>query len=387
MGADPAIEKPTYEALAKDLEKFKLAMDNVADDIIITDPEGIVVYANKAVERVTGYKAEEAIGKKSGALWKTPMPSNYYQRMWDTIKTQKKVFIGEIQNKRKNGEVYTAMMSITPVLDKKGEIEFFVGVERDITKEKEIDRTKSEFISFASHQLKTPPTAIKLLTERLLGDKIGTLNLKQKEYFNDIRSENQRMIDLVDAFLNVSRIEMGIFAVHVTEKDAGAIVRSVVLELNPFAAKQNIQLKESYPAAEIRMAVDETLLRAVVGNLLMNAIRYTPPGGTIQVTCKTMERGQVLDGRTLQENSFVIIVSDTGCGIQKDQQDKIFTRFFRADNARKRHPDGTGLGLYIVKSVLDHSGGSVWFTSEENKGTTFCVAIPMTGMKLTGDIQ
>ncbi|MDR3549092.1 MAG: PAS domain S-box protein, partial [Candidatus Pacebacteria bacterium] len=142
--------------LEKDLEKFKLALDNIADNVIITDPEGIVVYANKAVETVTGYRPEEAVGKKSGALWKAPMPAEYYRHMWDVIKNQKKVFVGEIRNRRKNGMIYTAAISISPVLDKNGDIEFFVSVERDVTKEKEIDRAKSEFMSLASHQLRTP---------------------------------------------------------------------------------------------------------------------------------------------------------------------------------------------------------------------------------------
>jgi len=94
-----------------------------------------------------------------------------------------------------------------------------------------------------------------------------------------------------------------------------------------------------------------------------------------------VNKGEALGGKVFAENSFVVVVSDTGYGIPKNQQNKLFTKFFRADNAREKQPDGTGLGLYIVKSILDNSGGSVWFTSEENKGTTFYVVIPMTGMK------
>ena len=205
-----------------------------------------MIYVNKAVEKTTGYKPKEVIGKKSGTLWKTPMPLAYYQKLWDIIKKQKKVFNGEVQNKRKNGEVYTAIISISPVFNEKGEIEFFVSVERDITKEKEIDRSKSEFISLASHQLKTPPTAIKLLTERLLSDKIGTLTEKQKEYFNDIRSLNQRMIDLINTLLNMSRIELGLFSFQIDKKDACMIMQDVVKELELIIKEKQLKFKMTF---------------------------------------------------------------------------------------------------------------------------------------------
>jgi signal transduction histidine kinase len=103
--------------------------------------------------------------------------------------------------------------------------------------------------------------------------------------------------------------------------------------------------------------------------------------GTVSVECQKLAKGQVLGGQTQGEDCFVVAVSDTGCGIPASQQAKIFTKFFRADNAREMHTDGNGLGLYIVKSVLDSSGGLLWFHSEENKGTTFYAAIPMAGMR------
>ena len=171
---DLIIEKQKAENSANDLIKFKLALDNASDHFTITDSNGIVVYANAAVEKITGYSPDEVVGKKAGALWKLPMSHEYYHKLWYTIAQQKETFTSEIQNRRKNGKIYTAIISISPVLDNKKNILFYVGLERDITREKEIDKAKSEFISLASHQLKTPPTIIKLLTERLLDGKMGT---------------------------------------------------------------------------------------------------------------------------------------------------------------------------------------------------------------------
>jgi PAS domain S-box-containing protein len=215
----------------KDLEKFKLALDNISDNVIITDPDGLVVYANKAVENVTGYKPEEAVGKKSGALWKTPMPKEYYQNMWDTIKRQKKVFVGEIRNKRKNGEIYTAVISISPVLDKEGKVEFFVSVERDVTKEKEVEQAKNEFITLASHQLRTPPSIISWYTETLQSGDLGPINAKQASYLAEIYRANQRMVAIINSLLNISRVEMGTFKISPKEVDIGNIIDEIVKEL------------------------------------------------------------------------------------------------------------------------------------------------------------
>ncbi len=129
------LEKQVDER-TKDFRKFKLAADNAYEHIIITDIDGTVMYANKAVERITGYRPEEVIGKKAGALWHLPMAKKFYEEFWDTIKNKKKTFVGELKNKRKNGEIYTAIISVSPILDEKGNIMFFVGIENDVSKER-----------------------------------------------------------------------------------------------------------------------------------------------------------------------------------------------------------------------------------------------------------
>ncbi|MEI7765729.1 MAG: PAS domain-containing protein, partial [bacterium] len=122
-------EKDKAENLSNDLEKFKLAVDNASDQVVITDPEGIVVYGNKAIQKITGFTPQEALGKKAGVLWKIPMPNSYYEKLWDTIKNKKEVFTDEIQNKRKNDELYFANISISPVLNDQNDILYFVAIE------------------------------------------------------------------------------------------------------------------------------------------------------------------------------------------------------------------------------------------------------------------
>ncbi|MFA6132221.1 MAG: PAS domain S-box protein [Patescibacteria group bacterium] len=361
-------EKKRSENLAAELEKFKLAVDNVSDHIVITDAEGIVLYSNAAMEKITGYTAAESMGKKAAVLWRLPMSEDYYKKFWDTIKVKKKNFVGDIQNRRKTGEIYDAKISVSPILNHNGEVAFFVGIERDITKEKEVDRAKTEFVSLASHQLRTPLTAINWYVEMLTSGYAGALNIEQKQYLDVVYKSSKRMVGLVNALLNVSRLELGTFTIEPKDCRITEIADSVIDELKPqIDTRRQIFVKEYDPATPI-MLLDEKLIRIVFQNLLSNAVKYTQEEGSIKLEIK-------VKGKNLE-----ILVIDSGLGIPKTQQDKIFSKLFRADNVRETDTEGTGLGLYIVKAILDQSGGTIEFKSEENKGTTFTVVLPLKGM-------
>ena len=149
----------------------------------------------------------------------------------------------------------------------------------------------------------------------------------------------------------------------------------------PATKKQPIYRLFFVSKEKITLLLDESLFSIIVNNLVTNAINYTPEGGNIKIECEVVNKGKTIGGKVLEEDYFVIAVSDTGCGIPHEQQSQVFTKFFRASNAIKIHTDGTGLGLYTVKSILDHADGLIWFTSRENEGATFYIAIKMTGMK------
>lgn len=364
-------EKNLSQALAQDLEKFKLAVAEASDHIIITDKDGIILFANKGVEIITGFMANEVLGKKAGTkeLWGGLMPKDFYEKMWQTVKIEKKAFSGQIDNKRKNGENYIAQATITPILDKSGEVEFFVAIERDITKEKQIDRAKTEFVSLASHQLRTPLSAINWYAEMLLDGDAGVLSQDQKQYVGEIYAGNQRMVDLVNALLNVSRIELGTVAVEPVDLDLIKEAKSVVGELRPQIITKKQTFTENYENNLPMIKADQKLTRIVLQNLLSNAVKYTPDGGKIELVLK------------VKGKDVLIEVKDTGYGIPLSSQSKIFSKLYRADNVREKDTEGTGLGLYLVKSVVETSGGKVWFESVENKGTTFYATLPLAGMK------
>lgn len=244
---------------------------------------------------------------------------------------------------------------------------------RDVTKEQEVDRAKTEFVSLASHQLRTPLSAINWYAEMLLAGDAGDLNDEQRTYLDEVYQGNQRMVELINSLLNVSRLELGTFVIDPEDTDVIVLAQSVLNELVPEIKKREIHLVTEFDQETPHLYADPKLLRMVFQNLASNAVKYTQHGGSVLV-------------RIAPENEYIAIsVADNGLGIPKAEQSKIFSKLFRATNARESDTDGTGLGLYIVKSVIEHAGGTIQFTSEEGKGTTFFIKLPKVGMhKKTG---
>lgn len=203
----------------------------------------------------------------------------------------------------------------------------------------------------------------------LLNEDAGKINDEQKKYLQEVYVGSQRMVELVNALLNVSRLDLGTFEINPTQTDIPKVVKSLIQELSPQIKIKKQIINEIYDNNLQLFLADESLLRMILQNLLSNAVKYTPVGGSILVEVKIID------------DQLRLKVADSGMGIPKSQQSKIFSKLFRADNAKQSETEGTGLGLYIIKSIVDQAGGEVWFESEENKGTTFYVSFPIGGMK------
>jgi PAS domain S-box-containing protein len=361
-------------------EKLAAIVKNSNEAIIGKDLDGIISEWNEGAEKMYGFKANEVIGKNIKIL----APQDKYSEI-DAI--LKRTAQGEKINHfptirlRKDGTKIDVSISISPIKNTIGKIIGLSTITMDITKEREIDKAKTEFVSLASHQLRTPLTAINWYIEMLLAGDAGKISTKQKQYLNEVGASTKRMAELVSSLLNVSRLDLGTFAIEPTPIDVVALTKDVIKEEQPQIIEKKLQIKETYGKNVPLFLADSKLFRIILQNLFSNAVKYTNENGSVKLNIAALKKGELFDSKTLTEDSLTISIADSGIGIPFNQQSRIFTKLFRADNVAKLTKEGTGLGLYIVKSIIDQSGGSIWFESQENKGTTFYVSFALSGMK------
>lgn len=376
-GQAELLERANVE-IKKEKVKSDALLASIGDGLLATDKEGRIILMNAQAAAMLGKDIAECIGKQFVDVF--PVEENEREEIipietrptFRTLVEGKKItavsyFI------RPDGSKFPAAVTSSPiVLD--GSILGAIVVFRDVTKEREIDKAKTEFVSLASHQLRTPLSAIRWYSEILVSEKLGSLNDDQRTYLKEVYQSNRRMIDLVNSLLNVSRIDLGSFAVEPKETDIIELCESVLMELSVKTVEKKQVIEKSYEKDFPKMNVDPKLMRIIFQNLLSNAVKYTPEDGRVTVSiAHSPENPEMMR----------IAVEDTGIGIPKDAQDRIFTKLFRADNARGMETEGTGLGLYIVKAIVEKAEGKVWFSAEEESagGTTFFVELPLSGMK------
>lgn len=235
---------------------------------------------------------------------------------------------------------------------------------------KELDKTKDEFISMASHQLRTPLTSVKGYISMVLEGDAGRVTSAQKKLLGEAFASSERMVHLIGDFLNVSRLQTGKFILERHESDLGELVQQEVDGMRQIAGMHGIALKFRKPRVFPLLYLDEGKLRQVIMNFIDNAIYYSPDSNTVSITA------------TIEEGFAVVKVIDSGMGVPKDAQEKLFTKFFRAENARRQRPDGTGVGLYLAKKIIDEHGGSILFESRVDKGSTFGFRLPIKKLSL-----
>jgi PAS domain S-box-containing protein len=341
--------------------------NSIGDGAIMTDEFGHIVRINPAALTILGYQEKDLLHKwfpkvivsltdKGTAIGLIDRPIS---RAFLTGRA-----ISEKMNyRRKDGQSIPVAVTVSPMLvgDRPiGAIEVF----RDVTLEHEIDRMKSEFISLASHQLRTPLSAIKTYSHMLVDGFMGPLEQPQKKALRTIISASNRMNELISTLLNITRIESGSIAITPKHISLCKLTEEVLTELKHSAYEKEIDLQFKIPKTTVLVRTDSLIAKEIITNLVTNAIKYTPEKGT--VTLKILVR----------KHDVVVAITDTGFGIPKFSQDQVFTKFFRAPNVIKRETNGTGLGLYLVQGLAKVLDGKVWFVSKENVGSTFYFALP-----------
>jgi PAS domain S-box-containing protein len=346
---------------------------SIGNGLIATDEKGDIIMVNEAAEKLLGRKSKEIIGKlfsdviplmdekkKPVPLEKRPINMALATNSFSPASITNSIYYYEKEDKT----IFPVAIMERPVI-LEGKVIGTINIFRDITKEKEIDRAKSEFVSLASHQLRTPLTSIKWNLEMLLSGKDGELTQKQKKRAEELYRGNERMVEMVKSLLSVSRIEAGSLSVKRKMTDVGEIMKEVVKEQIPIVKDKKHDVVLEVADGLPKISTDPALVRMIIQNLFGNAVEYTNIGG--KIACAVTKTG----------DNIIIEIKDTGIGIPEEQKIKIFQKLFRAENAVKERPEGNGLELYITKGMVDALSGKIWFESEKEKGTTFFVALPI----------
>ncbi|MBC7708363.1 PAS domain S-box protein [Polaromonas sp.] len=364
-----AINKDTAIVQAEEQRAQAEALFNsIGEGAIATDEFGRITRINPIALSILGYKESELLGewfpKKIVALNEQDVAINLIDRPITKAFLSGRSVTEKVFYRKRDGQKLPVMLTVSPILlaDRPiGAIEVF----RDITLEEEIDRMKSEFISLASHQLRTPLSAIKTYSHMLVDGYMGDVTTAQKKSLRTIIGATNRMNELISTLLNITRIESGTIVINARMLRIDRAAEEVIKELNLAASEKNITLSLTQSGKlATSVKTDNLILKEIISNLISNAIKYTTEGGAVDV---------IVRGRN---KDVLVTVADNGWGIPKDAHDQVFSKFFRAQNTVKRETTGTGLGLYLVKGLLERLNGNIWFESEEGKGTTFFFTLP-----------
>lgn len=352
--------------------KDAAVLTSIGEGLVAVNSDGRVTRINQPALDTFGLTIDRALGKKISEITTLndengkPVPADQ-QPPEATLRRGERVD-SIYQVVRPDASKLAINIIVNPIL-LKDHPSGAILVVRDVTKEREIDRMKTEFISLASHQLRTPLSSIKWFTEMLLAGDAGKLKTEQDKFAHNIYASTERMIELVNSLLNISRIESGRIIVEPEPTDLASLLQGIVNDLHAKIKEKKHHLIISVHDGLPKVNLDPRLIAQVYLNFLTNAIKYTPTGG--EITVFVSRKGDEL----------VSQISDNGYGIPASQQARMFEKFFRGENVVKFETEGTGLGMYLVKAIIESSGGKVWFKSEENKGTTFWFSLPMSGMK------
>lgn len=353
------ILEDTEEAKRKieeEKNKTLTIITNFADGLLVFDKENKLSLINPQAELFLQVKTQEIIGKSA---WEISNLENFKPLKNILTKEIKQAYRKEL-TLRENLVLEISTIPLSFNGEKMGNLI----VLHDITREKLVERLKTEFVSLSAHQLRTPLSAIKWILRMLLDGDLGPLMDEQKEFLEKAFYSNERMIHLINDLLNITRIEEGRFLFTFKPVDIVKLTEEIVESFQDEIKRKKIIFEFKKPLNKIlQVEGDNEKIKLAIENLIDNAITYTPENGKVTIT---------LEGN--QEILFSI--KDSGIGIPEEQKERIFNKFFRAKNALKMETEGSGLGLYITKNIIEAHGGKIWFESKENQGSTFYFTLP-----------
>ncbi len=363
------------------LERFRKAIENTDEMMMITDRNGLIEYVNPAFEKITGYSLEEIKGKKPSVLKSSYHPQEFYQDLWNTILSDSS-WQGIIVNRKKDGTLYTEEMIISPIKDEKGEISAFVSIKKDVTerikaeeelkrarlKAEESDRIKSNFLSMMSHEVRTPLNVILGFLD-IIKASIRSEDFPEKDHiFSVIERNSKRLMTLINDIIDISRIESTEMKLDFHVYELQPLLMRSTAEFEMEVRAKGLRIIDDYNVEGIYINVDENRFHQIMSNLLSNAIKFT-------------SRGEITISAHHSENKVYISVKDTGVGIPPEFIPHLFEFFRQAEEGYNRNFEGAGLGLAITKKLVNMMNGEIYVESQYGKGSTFTVVFPTVSRK------
>lgn len=344
--------------------------------IIITDKDGNINYVNPKFCEISGFSFQEAVGQNPRLLKSGEQLSDVYQNLWDTI-SRGNSWTGELQNKRKNGELFWESVNISPIYNNQNQITNFIAVKEDITNKKQLfddlriatehalesDRLKTAFLNNISHEIRTPFNAI-LGFLALLNDE--DISKEDRGYYTTLINQgSERLMNTLNDIVEVSKIQTSQTEITPQEERINLFLKIIENENLPLASNKNLTfiINNGIEASDLTFDLDYIKLKTILNHLIENAIKFTS-SGTVSVDV------------SFENNNLVFAISDTGIGIPKEKQDSIFEPFIQGDTSNSRNYEGTGLGLTIVKGYINLLQGSIDLKSTPGQGTRFLIRIP-----------
>ncbi len=366
------------KAAEEELSKLRKAVEQSANNVLITDAEGVIQYVNPAFERSSGYTREEALGCNPRLIKSDMHPTEFYRDLWTTIKSGRS-WQGQLQNKRKDGTLYWESAVISPVTGDRGEILYFIAVKEDISERKTLEsslkqalsraetasRAKSEFLAVMSHELRTPLNGVLGFAE-LLSE--TSLSEEQQEFVRTIRSSGDHLLHVVNDVLDFSSIEQSTVRLDNTPFVLADLLESASMVVRAGAEDKMLEFRHEM-ADNVPHIIrgDARRIRQILINLLGNAVKFTEAGSVnLRVTLVTGERGEEVE----------FAVADTGPGISLEDKTQLFKPFTQGDSTLSRRYRGTGLGLAISLRLAQAMGGDITIASTPGKGSTFAFHLP-----------
>lgn len=371
----------TERRLAEDkLRKLSRAVEQSPVTVMITDVQGKIEYVNPKFTQVSGYAISEVIGKSPSILKSGSHGVDFYKDMWGTI-LKGEEWRGEFHNRRKDGQLYWELATISPLRNRDGKTTHFIAIKEDITERKKAEaelrkakedaeaanRAKSDFLSHMSHELRTPMTAILGFAQLLESFGEESFSERQNDCVKEILHAGYHLMELINEVLDLSSIESGKLSLSIEMVGIKPIIKDCISLILPLADQHNVTIKEiSHGCSNNYVCADKTRLKQILLNLLSNAVKYNREGGEVIIKCRK------------QGEKFVrISVTDTGEGFPKEEYMELFEPFKRLVSDRKKSIEGTGIGLSISKNLIQLMGGNLGVESSPGEGSTFWIDIVM----------